>query len=294
MPTRGKLPMTPRKHEVSMATRTDMRELPPPRAKGNVIAATAVAAGVTATALAAYAFLGPGDDAPRADATPAPDASFEEFATAKVATVQGAWLAGDDDVLVLPASEAGATEGTPFPVGQVGPLVKLPANSYETLKAWDDESSERAKGEVAGVMVADRGQAYLACTKWPGQSACTVSVGHLEDDTFIYDFGLGSDDFQAQGSKMEVFTIPQYAPEGTRTLVIAGSAASAQSADIVLDDGTQQPASLTRAVGLPTGAIMFAVTTAAPTKVVTYGADGQVIEDHTLRTCAEGENCELR
>ncbi len=219
---------------------------------------------------------------------------FSQFADVLIAKTPGAWKAGDGAV-VVPGDISEETTGMVMSPQRVGPPVTLPSHAVEFVRQWRAPGAGKSPGpDEFGSVVTDRGPALLACTRWPDRKGCVVSVGHLEGKDFFYDFGVGSETFQQPGSKMEVFVLTGYTPTGEDTLVLAGGPGAVESAVVILDDGTKIPATVTSAVGAPTGSMYFATTTGTPVRVVAHGADGRVVEDHKIRDCVPGENCEVR
>lgn len=219
--------------------------------------------------------------------------TFAAYADQLLASTPGSWRSGAS-VVVVPAEAAGETEGTRLPADRVGPTVPLPAHAFELAEDWRAPGSDdQPEPGLTGRVLSDRGPALLACTEWPDSRGCTVSVGHLEEGGFVYDFGVGSDRFQAPGAEMEVFLMPSYTPAGRETLVLAGGSAPVESAVVILRDGTKVPATLTDVVGEPTGAIYFTSTAGTPVRVVAFDANGRVVEDHAIRRCRPGANCEV-
>lgn len=271
------------------------------RTRGNALATMAtlavagtivLAAAVAENGLPASSPGSSNDEA--AYASPSSGMAFTSYANQTLATVPGARLV-EDEVLVVPGPKTAPSEGTPIPPKRTSPLIELPGNWYELVEAWGEgDEVPTTEDEIDGRLVADRGPAYLACTEWPGNTGCTVSLGHLEDGKFVYGLGLGSDEFQMEGSSMEVFMIPQFTLDGTQTLVIAGGATSVESAVIVLEDGKKIAATVTNGIGESTGSLYYAITTGTPARVITYGAEGRVVENHPLSECEEGEDCEVR
>ena len=168
-------------------------------------------------------------------------------------------------------------------------------HSREESAAYPD-GSYSVGGLVDGVGV-DQGQLSLACATMPewDEHGCGVSLVLRTSDGWSRVGGLGTDRFLDAGHHMETFTIPQYVDGQPATLWIGGlDGTDVRTVDFVLADSTRVPAELSSGTISPGDTLFWAVVTGRPTDVVARDADGNVIEDHQVKSCSDPVDCEVR
>lgn len=221
--------------------------------------------------------------------------TFDGYAAAVIEETPEGWLVPGESVLVLPDGAVDETTGTLLSDDRVGKAVDLPSRLFEPVQEWTPEGEEPEKSdEESGMVVADRGPALLACTDWDDAGACEISLGHTDGDQYVHDLLLGSEDFQKKGHGMEVFLMPSYTRFGEETLLVAGSDKPADSAVVVMTDGSKVDLEVTNKIGKASGSISFGRIPGVPKRVVTYDATGKIVTSHRIRSCQPGENCEIR
>ena len=227
-------------------------------------------------------------------------------------------LLPDPDVAsdpVLPV-DPGLLHGTPVP---------LPASAYAgvtsyprgTFPDWlftavrdaehpgDDRTSYEVGTFAGGVMV-DEGSVALGCVA-PGDGSgpggehdpCTPTVMHRTGDEWYVDWGMGTDDFLKEGAGLEVFGGRDNFSTGRPTRFwIGGIDGQVAVADFLLTDGRVVRGSVAYDTVSPGDSMIWANVPvdrgAGLAKVVLYGTDGELLEDHPLRACDTPVECEVR
>ncbi len=143
-------------------------------------------------------------------------------------------------------------------------------------------------------VVADNGPVSLGCLS-EGTGPCSPAVlvpGDGEDWFYLY--GLGTDDFLAPGSDMELFIDDLYGRSGATSSIIGGFDGVARRIELTLVDGTVQAASIDAGVMSAGDTLFWAETPVEVARVTAYDSDGEVVEERSVRDCDGGVDCEVR
>ena len=143
-----------------------------------------------------------------------------------------------------------------------------------------------------GILV-DDGASYLGCI---GSAAhCGPALLTRDGDDWVYEWGMGTDDFLRPGSGMEVFLDEDYSTGGPGQLVMAGlPGTDVARVDLVTTDGTTVTGHVESGTVVPGDTMMWGTVVGELAAVVAYDAGGDVIEDHRLEACSGGVDCEVR
>lgn len=218
-------------------------------------------------------------------------------------------LAGDEDIL-----GPERFEGETIPLG-IHDYQGVTMYDHGELPQWLHQGTEKVEqGELAdpdgsypvgstetGVLV-DAGSVELACmTPWdwnageqvPGRCSPAL-VGHVGDQRY-YLWGMGTDDFLEPGSKMELFTSDNYT-SGAHSIMWVGGMDGTDVARVeyVATDGTVVDGTVSSDAIVPDETMFWAEMDRPLAKVVAYDADGAVLEDHEIKSCDSGVDCEVR
>ena len=144
-----------------------------------------------------------------------------------------------------------------------------------------------------GILV-DTGQAYLGCV---GRSADRCGAAYLtrDDRGWVYEWGMGTEDFLRPGSDMEVFLSDDYASGEPGRLVLAGlPGTDVAKVVLVTTDGTRVPGTVEAGSVVPGSTMMWGRVQGDLAAVIAYDSSGEVIEDHELQPCSSPVDCEVR
>jgi hypothetical protein len=150
-----------------------------------------------------------------------------------------------------------------------------------------------------GILV-EYGDSELACVgpedagSAPDGTCSPAVVAEIDGDRY-YQWGMGTDDFLEPGADMEVFTEDDYSRGTPGTIAIAGiDGTDVASADFYNTAGEKVGGVVEAGSFVPDDSIFFANVPGELARVVAYDADGEVIEDHPLKACDGGVDCEVR
>ncbi|HWJ81568.1 MAG TPA: hypothetical protein VNS55_04955 [Nocardioides sp.] len=203
-----------------------------------------------------------------------------------------------------------------------GRPVRLPRDYYAGVTSWparafpawlydgtqaaeqaEDDGSGYPVGtsDLTGVLV-DAGGRYLGCAlprkAWGadgGESCFPAILTQRPDGGWTYEYGLGTDRFLQPGAPMEVFSEESYVSGDLTTLAVAGiDGTSVASVQLVATDGTVVDGTVEAGTLVPGESMFFGEVPGELARVVAYDAQGDVIEDHRLRDCTGGADCEVR
>lgn len=147
----------------------------------------------------------------------------------------------------------------------------------------------------AGV-VADNGPAWLACPRTSTASDCRVSVLVGSPDTRWYLLKtLGDARFLQPGADMEVFLNRVYVDHEARQSVIGGFDGTAASrVDLTLADGSTVGTTIDSNNVSPGDTLFWTVVDQPVARATAYDAAGNVVLEHTIRSCSDGMDCAVR
>lgn len=136
------------------------------------------------------------------------------------------------------------------------------------------------------------GTLELACVSFQGAD-CVPAVVRNEDGQRHYEWGFGTDDFLDPGTGMEVFA--GNAGEGDApSLAVAGLPdASVTRVEFINTAGNVVEGTVDHTMA-PGSSILWASVPGALARVITYDSSGAVVDDHSLRSCTGGVDCEVR
>jgi hypothetical protein len=145
-------------------------------------------------------------------------------------------------------------------------------------------------------VLADSGPASLSCVEWEGQKPCGVAVliGNARVGRY-YLYGLGSDRFLKPFHGMELFLGDAFPGRQARQSVIGGfDGADTTRVVLTLTDGSTHEATVDAGRISPGDTLFWGLVSGELAKVTAYDADGRVLEQHTVRACSGGVDCEVR
>lgn len=166
---------------------------------------------------------------------------------------------------------------------------------YDGVLAWETDAGD-ANGQPVGStdmgIAVENGELELACVSFQG-AECEPAVVRRSDGEVHYEWGFGTDRFLQPFSGMEVFA-GNDAAEDAPSLAVAGLPDdSVTRVDFVNTAGETVEGSVDHTMA-PGSSILWAQVPGALARVVAYDADGDVVDDHTLRACSGGVDCEVR
>jgi len=157
--------------------------------------------------------------------------------------------------------------------------------------AAGDEDGQPVGSTDMGIAVVN-GTLELACVSFQG-AACVPAVIRNEDGRRHYEWGFGTDDFLDPGTGLEVFA-GDAGSEDAPSLAVAGLPDdSVTRVEFVNTAGTIVEGTVDHTMA-PGSSILWASVPGALARVVTYDSRGSVVDDHSLRDCAGGVDCEVR
>lgn len=285
---------------------------------------TAAVGGVAVVAVASVVAGGlalrPGSGEPQVASEPPPRTEMTSLAARALAEIPGAQQLSATDVLIpAPDTKPGLMGAQSIEVQ--GQPVELPEHAYTGVTSYPDaafpdwlyrgtENLEQAAGDdngypvgttdLTGVFV-DLGPRYLGCAlprdDWGGKpgAGCFPAILSKDGDKWRYQWGLGTDDFLKPGSPMEVFADDSFVDGQHGTLAEAGvDGTDVARAEFIATDGTRVDGTVLAGTLVPGDSMFFAEVPGDLARVITYDADGDVIDDHELKPCDTPAECEVR
>lgn len=166
---------------------------------------------------------------------------------------------------------------------------------YDGVLAWEeaagDEDGQPVGSTDMGIAVAN-GELGLACVSFQGAD-CAPAVVRTEHGRTHYEWGFGSERFLRPGTGMEVFS-GNDAPEDAPDLAVAGLPDDSVTRVEFVNTAGESVAGTVDHTMAPGSSILWAEVPGALARVVAYDADGDVVDDHQLRACSGGVDCEVR
>lgn len=226
-----------------------------------------------------------------------------ELLTKTMETVPGARRVGDLAVLV-PAS---TDEDPPDPAPLRGPTARLGVRAYEPVWVPDRTSlpqwlvvstalvQDKQRSTVAPVLV-DRGPQSIGCVEMSdgGASCVATALLHQEGSVMVAGESMAPRGYLQAGEPTQVFTFPTLVDGQPRLLLIAGVGGVVDRAEFVAQDGTKVPAQVDADNVAPGASLMWATLPQTPARVISYRADGTIVDNHALSNCTDGASCEVR
>lgn len=166
---------------------------------------------------------------------------------------------------------------------------------YDAVLAIEEDAGG-AEGQPVGStdvgLGVVNGSFELACVSFQGAD-CEPAVVRNEDGQRHYEWGFGTDDFLDAGTGMEVFAGDAGA-EDAPTLAVAGLPDDAVARVAFVNTAGKVVEGEVDHTMAPGSSIMWASVPGALARVIAYDSDGAVIDDHALRACSGGVDCEVR
>lgn len=171
----------------------------------------------------------------------------------------------------------------------------FPGWLYDAVLAMEEDAGDSNGQPVGstdmGIAVVD-GTLELACVSFQG-AECRPAVIRNEGGQRHYEWGFGTDDFLEPGTGMEVFA-GNAGAEDAPSLAVAGLPDdSVTRVEFVNTAGTMVKGEVDHTMA-PGSSIMWASVPGALARVIAYDSSGAVVDDHSLRACAGGVDCEVR
>lgn len=158
-------------------------------------------------------------------------------------------------------------------------------------EAAGDESGQPVGSTDIGIAV-DNGELELACVSFQGGD-CAPAVVRVKDGETTYEWGFGTDRFLEPRTPMEVFSGDASAADAP-SLAVAGLPGDSVTRAEFINTAGEVVAGTVDHTMAPGASILWAKVPGALARVVAYDDDGQVVDDHTLRVCSGGVDCEVR
>jgi hypothetical protein len=174
-----------------------------------------------------------------------------------------------------------------FPAWLYDEIVRI-----ETEELASDDGSHPLGSTAMGIKVRS-GSAELACVSVEGQE-CAPVVLRRSGGELYFEWGFGTEKFLEPGTGMEVFAANGQEASDAPALAVAGMPGTdVARVEFVNTLGVVTDGQVTH--DLAEGAsIMWADVPGALQRVIAYDADGRVVDDHRLRDCSGGVDCEVR
>jgi len=171
----------------------------------------------------------------------------------------------------------------------------FPAWLYDAVLAIEEDAGS-ADGQPVGStdmgVAVVNGRLELACVSFQGAD-CVPAVVRNEDGQRHYEWGFGTDDFLDPGTGMEVFAGDAGA-EDAPSLAVAGLPNdSVTRVEFVNTAGEIVEGTVDHTMA-PGSSIMWASVPGALARVIAYDSGDTVVDDHSLRACTGGVDCEVR
>jgi hypothetical protein len=276
---------------------------------------TSVVVGAVALTLALTGTVGGGtDEPPVANDRQETPKELSPLAKRALAEVPGAVQVSEWQV-VLPAPDARSD----YWMGErqlqvVGEPVPMDARTYqgvtmfpsEAWPAWlyqgvfDDEQAQGNEedgypvGSTDNGILVEAGDAVLACVSWKQNPCGPALMTRTSDGKLHHNWGMGTDDFLAPGSDMEVFLSDDYSTGSAGTLAFAGLPGTDVARVEFVTTAGQVVEGRLDTTFVEGASMMSARVPGDLAKVVAYNASGDVIEDHPLKPCDNDVDCEVR
>lgn len=162
----------------------------------------------------------------------------------------------------------------------------------ETEELVNDDGSYPVGSMTMGIKV-ESGSAELACVSFEG-GECAPAVVRRSGGELFYEWGFGTDEFLKPGTGMEVFAgIGQEATDAPAIAVAGMPGTEVARVEFVNTLGEVTDGAVTHSL-VDGASIMWANVPGAVQRVIAYDADGEVVDDHELRKCSGGSDCEVR
>lgn len=167
-----------------------------------------------------------------------------------------------------------------------------------------DENGYPVGSTAMGILV-DQGVGAIGCTRFqssdesswlvqPGPNCHPSVIGRVGQDWHRH-WGFGTDKFLKPDAKMEVFLTDDYSTGRPSTLAIAGiDGTDVAKVEFVPVNGSPVPGEIQSGTLVEGDSIFYANVPGEVARVVAYDAAGKVIENHEIRPCSGGEDCEVR
>lgn len=173
----------------------------------------------------------------------------------------------------------------------------FPAWLYSGVQAAEKELGDADSHPVGstdmGILV-DGGGVYLGCVSWSAD-ACGPAVLTRSGADWVYEWGMGTDDFLQPGADMEVFLSDDYSTGAPGELVMAGlPGTDVDRVDLVTTTGETVPGHVESGTVVPDQTMMWGRVGGQLAAVVAFDEDGDVIERHVLKPCSDPVDCEVR
>ena len=183
--------------------------------------------------------------------------------------------------------------GTPVPLGfhtMVGPGYLFTSTQP---RAYQDNAPKGSQ------VVVDSGPAWLGCQGAKrgraGTPCSPVVLAKATNGKFYYLYGLGTESFLKPGAEMELFTGDDFSQHSWSGTVIGGFHGTAATRVLVdLVDGSQVEADFSAGELSRGNTLFWAKVPSQIARVKAYDAQGKLIEEHALRSCSGGVDCEVR
>lgn len=151
-----------------------------------------------------------------------------------------------------------------------------------------------------GILV-DSGDAQLGCmarqlgSEVPVAGACYPALIASVGGKHYYRWGMGTDDFLEPGQEMELFTSDDYS-SGSPSTVWIGGLDGTDVTRVVFDlaDGTSMEATVATGTFVPGDTMFWANVPGELMQVRAYDASGKLVDDHEIKPCSGGVDCEVR
>jgi hypothetical protein len=171
----------------------------------------------------------------------------------------------------------------------------FPGWLYDAVLAIEEDAGD-ANGQPVGStdmgLAVVNGTLHLACVSFQGAD-CAPAVVRNEDGQRHYEWGFGTDDFLDAGTGMEVFA-GNAGAEDAPSLAVAGLPNdSVTRVEFVNTAGEIVEGTVDHTMA-PGSSIMWAGVPGALARVIAYDSGGAVVEDHSVRACTGGVDCEVR
>ena len=276
-------------------------------------AATGVVVATVVLGLVVSSLTGAGSDRAREPEPAGHPHQLSELAQRALDEVPGATQVSDWQV-VLPAPDGALRDwGLDDPVRLAGAPVDTGAHHYSGVTAYrradfphwlydgiqhieqtdlaGEDGSYPVGSTDLGILV-DDGPAYLGCV---GTAARCGPALLTRAGDWVYEWGMGTDDFLKPGSSMEVFLSDDYSTGAPGQLVLAGlPGTDVARVELVTVDGTRTEGHVESGTVVPDQTMMWGTVTGDLAAVIAYDAGGDVIEDHELKPCTDPVDCEVR
>ena len=171
----------------------------------------------------------------------------------------------------------------------------FPAWLYDAVLSWEEDAGDESGQPVGstGIGIAvENGTLELACVSFQGAD-CEPAVIRAAHGRIHYEWGFGTERFLAPSSGMEVFG-GNAAPEDAPALAVAGLPDDSVTRVEFINTAGKSFSGTVDHTMAPGSSILWAKVSGALARVVAYDAEGDVVEDHTLRSCSGGVDCEVR